>query len=587
MSSCNRSTGLVFLFQVFSDEEETQLVAYIKQAAKLHYGLTLKQVRNLAFELAAANNKDIPAKWKEEQLAGENWLRGFRSRHPSISLRTPEATSMARATAFNRAHVEGFFNNLIEVMEKHKFPPQAVWNMDESGCSTVHNPPKVLAEKGTKQLGSMTSGERGVNVTLIAAINAAGNSVPPCFVFPRVFFKEHMLKGAPPGSIGVANPSGWSNSEIFLTYLDHFIKFTKPSENDIQLLILDNHESHVSISAIQKAKDNHIIMLTLPPHTSHKLQPLDRSVFGPFKTFYSKAMAEFLLTNNAKPVTIYDVCQISDRAYELAFTLKNIVSGFRVTGIFPVNRDVFGDDDFLPSSVTDRPEQSEIVDKPSCSSAPSDSTFSSGLLPPSASSSGRPTSGAVTLKSPEEVRPFPKAGERKPSNRRRVKSQILTSTPVKTQIEAERAATGIKRRKKGKKIQFDSEEEEEVVTQQEVERQEENDESDDAASISNLEDDDECSFFEENPVPVLGCWVLVEFVGKKTNLYYVGQVTQIENAVITVNFLKKGKKQYVFPTVKDESTINFKQIKKVMPEPNVRRGYYSFQIKLPQHLNFV
>jgi hypothetical protein len=34
-------------------------------------------------------------------------------------------------------------------------------------------------------------------------------------------------------------------------------------------------------------KENGIVMLTLPPHTLHKLQPLDRTVFGPYKAVVS------------------------------------------------------------------------------------------------------------------------------------------------------------------------------------------------------------------------------------------------------------------------------------------------------------
>jgi hypothetical protein len=82
----------------------------------------------------------------------------------------------------------------------------------------------------------MTSEERGINITMIAAINAIGNSIPPAFVFPRVFFKEHMLKGAPPGSIGFADPSGWSNSEIFFDFLKHFINQTKPTVDQNSIL---------------------------------------------------------------------------------------------------------------------------------------------------------------------------------------------------------------------------------------------------------------------------------------------------------------------------------------------------------------
>jgi hypothetical protein len=57
----------------------------------------------------------------------------------------------------------------------------------------------------------VTSGERGINVTMIVAVNAIGNHVPPMLIFPRVHFKDHMLTVAPTASIGGANSTGWSN----------------------------------------------------------------------------------------------------------------------------------------------------------------------------------------------------------------------------------------------------------------------------------------------------------------------------------------------------------------------------------------
>jgi hypothetical protein len=74
----------------------------------------------------------------------------------------------------------------------------------------------------------MTSGERGQNVTLIAAVNAVGNHLPSILIFPRVHYKEFMLKGAPVESKGDANPSGWSNERLFMEFLDHFTEHAKP-----------------------------------------------------------------------------------------------------------------------------------------------------------------------------------------------------------------------------------------------------------------------------------------------------------------------------------------------------------------------
>lgn len=69
----------------------------------------------------------------------------------------------------------------------------------------------------------------------------------------------------------------------FLVFLDHFIKHVKPAKDDPVLLFLDDHHSHVNVAVINKAKENYAILLSFPPHCSHKLQPLDVGIYGPLK----------------------------------------------------------------------------------------------------------------------------------------------------------------------------------------------------------------------------------------------------------------------------------------------------------------
>lgn len=94
------------------------------------------------------------------------------------------------------------------------------------------------------------------------------------------------MRGKSPGSVGVANGIGWVDSATFLLYLDHFIKHAKPSKEDPLLVILDGHSSHKSLEVVMKGRENFFTLVTLPPHTSHKTQPLDRTFFGPIITEY-------------------------------------------------------------------------------------------------------------------------------------------------------------------------------------------------------------------------------------------------------------------------------------------------------------
>ena len=80
--------------------------------------------------------------------------------------------------------------------------------MDKTGVTTVRKPDRIIGRRGTKQIGAITSAERGTLITVVGAISARGNFIPPYFIFPRVKFQRHFHNGAPTGSKG----SRWCES---------------------------------------------------------------------------------------------------------------------------------------------------------------------------------------------------------------------------------------------------------------------------------------------------------------------------------------------------------------------------------------
>ena len=96
-------------------------------------------------------------------------------------------------------------------------------------------------------------------------------------------------------------------------------------------------------------------MLTIPPKTSHRLQPLDVSVFGPFKRSYNKAMDNWMRTYPGKTLTIYEVPALVKEAQLCALMPRNILSGFKNIGTWPYNPDIFAEEDFAAATITDRP----------------------------------------------------------------------------------------------------------------------------------------------------------------------------------------------------------------------------------------
>lgn len=233
---------------VFTDELEGMLVEHIKTMESRLFGLTKTDLRLLAFQLAERNNLNHPFN-KETGLAGLDWVSGFLKRHSELSLRSPEATSAARAMGFNRAVVSSFFYLLDTLYAKHAFNSTRIYNMDETGLTSVPKKiGKIISVKGKKQVGAPASAERGQLVTAVLFFSAAGHYVPPLMIFPRVRMKSELLDGAPPGTVAVCHPSGWMQQQIFTEWMRHFIGHVKPSNADPVLLVLDGRSMVSSCS---------------------------------------------------------------------------------------------------------------------------------------------------------------------------------------------------------------------------------------------------------------------------------------------------------------------------------------------------
>jgi len=333
---------------VFNSSQEKELENYILECSRVFYGLTIPQIRKIAYDFAAVNNIKNNFN-KENKMAGMDWYYSFMNRHPNISLRRPEATSLNRVTAFNKEETKKFFSNLQELMLKHKFRPISIYNVDETGISNVQRNSKILALKGQKQVGKCTSAERGSTTTVINAFNAAGNYVPPFFIFKRKRMNPQLINGANSDMVASISNSGWITEELFVSWLHHFKDFIKPSVDSPVLLILDNHESHISLKAYDFCRQNNIHLLTLPPHTSHRMQPLDLTFYGPLKNAYNKECESYMMNHPGQRITVFEIVSLFTKAFNRTANIEKAANGFRSAGIYPFDADKF-DELFIEST---------------------------------------------------------------------------------------------------------------------------------------------------------------------------------------------------------------------------------------------
>ncbi|XP_015121212.1 uncharacterized protein LOC107043997 [Diachasma alloeum] len=274
------------------------MAAEILVLAKLFYKVTPEQVCTTAYDFAERHN--TPHNFnRATKRAGRAWFEGFMKRNPNLSVRKPENTGINRVTAFSEGEVSIFFDNLETLMNKHCFLPSRIFNIDETGINAVRDPVKFIAEKGHKRVGVIASGQRGKNVTVVCAASGSGEYIPQCSfslvnVRPQVCRMVDLLVQSTIVHPMQAYLDQWTNAGLFRTWLEHFVSHQHCSKDDPVLVILDNHDSHGSLAAFDYCRGNGIFLLSLPPHTSHRTQPLDVSFFGPLKGTLKKHTSETL-----------------------------------------------------------------------------------------------------------------------------------------------------------------------------------------------------------------------------------------------------------------------------------------------------
>ncbi|XP_045506216.1 uncharacterized protein LOC123702483 [Colias croceus] len=167
------------------------------------------------------------------------------------------------------------------------------------------------------------------------------------FIYPRQRIKSSLKIGGPPGALYECSKSGWINEDLFTKWLRHFAKNIGAHKQNLALLILDNHCSHQSLDAYEFCRENGIHLLSLPPHTSHKMQPLDVTFYGPLKSAYSRECDLFMKMHPFEKITHDHLASIFNKAYTRVATMEKAIKGFEVTGIYPLNPHIFDDDDIL------------------------------------------------------------------------------------------------------------------------------------------------------------------------------------------------------------------------------------------------
>jgi hypothetical protein len=161
--------------------KESTLENWIYRAAKLGALITLKLVKILASEIQSKRSSN----YDENEIShiSDRWVDRFRTRHPRIKTCFSRTIDTARSTALDFPTIKSYFNNLGEVLREHKYPPSAIYNVDEAGFSIRSSRKSVVLLDQLNQRREKKQPGRQEWITCLEYVSASGVTLPPCLIF--------------------------------------------------------------------------------------------------------------------------------------------------------------------------------------------------------------------------------------------------------------------------------------------------------------------------------------------------------------------------------------------------------------------
>ncbi|RPA75353.1 DDE-domain-containing protein, partial [Ascobolus immersus RN42] len=318
--------------RVLTISQEKEVITCIEDSAEWGFPLRYDMLRDLVSTIAKKRNPDF------ERL-GKNWVRRFLSRYPHLRGKMSAGLDKQRKLASTRGIFEHYFDQeLIRIITLFGIQPQYISNCDEKGiCIGLVGREKVIVKRGEKHPFVPQDGNREM-VTILETIVAQLRIASEVVIG---FFEARENDDLLPGCGFATSLNGWTNKKIFRWWIEHHFDFyTRPADPSVhRLLILDGHNSHITIDALNYCRQNNIHILCLPAHTTHRLQPLDVGMFGPLQRAYGQAV-EAWSRKGYSSITKAEFFKLYDYARKKAFTPENVSSAFAATGVFPLNKNV-------------------------------------------------------------------------------------------------------------------------------------------------------------------------------------------------------------------------------------------------------
>lgn len=323
--------GAIAKTRLLTPTEEESLLQWILSIDKRGMPPRIATVRQMAGILAVEHGKS--------GYVGKNWVSKFISRHDELRSKYNRKYDYQRAKCEDPELIRGWFHCVRDTITQYGILDKDIFNFDEIGYQMgVIATAKVIT--GTDRAGRPRTTQPGNRewITAIESVRANGSLLPPLIIFDAVMHQAAWYNLIPPTWAIATSEKGWTTDEIGLYWLKEIFNKYAKATGRYRLLILDGHGSHVTPEFDRFCSENSIIVLCMPAHSSHLLQPLDVGCFSVLKRSYGEAVAQ-LIRDGVNHIDKPDFLRCYIQARTEALNERNIRSSFAATGLTPYDPD--------------------------------------------------------------------------------------------------------------------------------------------------------------------------------------------------------------------------------------------------------
>ena len=317
-----------------SSEEESALCNYITYMANRGFPLTIQQILGFAWCIAKEHGKRVFTK----NGPSRNWWRFFKKRHPELKLRRPDALDRGRAALGNVGALRDYFKLLKETIESNKLEdsPERIYNCDEAALYLNKSAGQRVIVPARMRHSHSVSIATNEHVSVHCCVNAAGHAIPPMLIFSKNLPGGAYHRNGPINASYGSSESGFMDQKMYELWFEKTFLAHAVPERPL-LLIQDGASAHLSINLIRSAIENNVILLCLPPKTTHITQPLDVAVYRKMKLETTKVISQLKMLKSDAWVGKNKISSVFKTIFERSFTMDCIIQGFRKCGIHPFN----------------------------------------------------------------------------------------------------------------------------------------------------------------------------------------------------------------------------------------------------------